>query len=439
MSLNRTAFGLGSACCLILALPRTLAVAASPFDVRGPDFAYPAQIPDSVSNTCADYNARVSTAGVAAPGGGSHPGTCGFSTFQILMDGQPAAQYLALLASGANPPPFRTVFKQLATGFCAVTSGVRVELGAIVQPNVSIWPKAGAIGGACAAESSRHPGIDYGALDARAGGTLRTMGHFFDVAVSGPNTVQVCLNQKQTPQAESLAAQKLAVAFAAKVKLVLYSHPILAVVAQWNQGAGITTSCLLRCNQCGSGWAGTITNTQVIEDAPVMQQYLANEVDTYFVGGTAIVAVNKIQIPADWTSTGSGFYTPTGNPSANRTWILNAAAAGVCPSNDTLHVCVEILTDMTSKALSFTETNEPLSIDNGYTLHMGGTVLMSPAGENPFKSAITISAAATDTSASGHQVVQPPAVATCGGHPPQLPGITLTCTQTWDWQLYLQQ
>jgi hypothetical protein len=438
MSLNRAALGFGFACCLILVLMST-AKAALPFDVRGPDFANPAQVPDSVSNTCADYNVRVLTIGVSAPGGGNHPGTCGFSTFQILMDGQPAEQYLALLASGANPPPFRTVFKPSTRGFCAVTSGVRVELGASVQPNVLSWPKAGAIGGACGAEAGRHPVIDYGAQDARTSGALRAMGHFFDVAVTGPNIVQVCLNQKQTPQAESLAAQKLAVAFAAKVQTVLHSHPILAIEAQWNQSAGITTNCLLRCNQCGSGWAGTITNAQVIEDAPVMQKYLANEVDTYFVGGTAIAAVNKIQIPADWTSTGSGFYMPAGNPSGNRTWILDAAALGACPSNDTLHVCVEILTDMTSKALSFTETNEPLSIDNGYTLHMGGAVLMSPAGENPFKGVITISAAATDTSASGHQVVQPAAVTTCGGHPPQLPGITLTCTQTWDWQLYLQQ
>jgi hypothetical protein len=435
MSFNRTILDLRFACCLILALVSTSAMAALPFDVRGPDFAGPTPILDSVSNTCADYNARVSTTGVSAPGGSSNPGTCGFSTFQILMDGQPAAQYLALVAAGANPPPFKTVFRRSTTGFCAVASGLRVELGASVQPNVSSWPKAGAIGGACGAELGRHPVVDYGGIDAHAFSTLRAIGHFLDVAVSGPNTVQVCLKEKQTPHAEMLAAQQLLAVFANKVQAALNSNPVRFRETQWTLSAGIATNCLLRCNQCGSGWAGTITNTQVIQDSPSPphpHQFLANEVDTYFVGGAPLVVGNTTSYPADWTTTGGGF-----NMLGSKTWILNAAVTGACPPVPSdQHVCVKVTTD-TMGARSFTQTNDPLSIDNGYTFNMSGTVFPSAAGENQFWSVIPISAAATDTLASGHLVLS--AASSCT-HPPQASAVTpLICKQTWDWQLFLQQ
>jgi hypothetical protein len=435
MSLDKTVLVFRFVSCLISALVSASAMAALPFDVRAPDFPTPTEIVDAVSNSCADYNNRVSTIGVSLAGGANQPGACGFSTFHILMDGQPAAQYLALVASGANPPPFRTVFRPpSAKGYCAVATAVRVELGASVQPNVSSWPKAGAIGGACGAESGRHPFIDYGALDARGTGRLRSIGHFLDVAVSGPNTTQVCV-EKQLPHSEMIVTQKLAAAFAAKVQSALNSHPILSLEAQWNQGAGITTNCLLRCNQCGSGWAGTITNTQVIQDSPSPphpHQFLANEVDTYFVGGAPLVVGNTTSYPADWTTAGGGF-----NKLGNKTWILNAAATGACPPVPTdQHVCVKVITD-TMGARSFTQTNDPLRIVNGYTFNMNGTVFPSDAGENQFWNVIPLSAAATDTLASGHLVLS--AASSCT-HPPQASAVTpLICKQTWDWQLFLQQ
>jgi hypothetical protein len=434
MSLDRTGLFFGLASCLMLAALSAPAIGALPFDVRAPDIPSPAQITDSVSNSCAAYNAHISTVGVSVPGGASTPGTCGFSTLQVLMGGQPAAQYLALVASGANPPPFRTVFRPPSrAGYCAVTSGVRVELGASVQPNVSSWPKAGAIGGACGAESGRHPVIDYGGLDARGLGALRAIGHFLDLAVSGPNTAQVCV-EKQLPHSETVIAQKLAAAFATKVQAALQSHRILSIEGQWNRGAGITTDCLLRCNQCGSGWAGTITNKQVITDSPsppMLNQFLANEVDTYFVGGAPLVVGNTTKVPADWTATGGGY-----NTLGNKTWILKAAAAGLCPAVPSdQHVCINIVDS--GGTLSFFEANNPLSINNGYTSTMNGTVLSSAAGENQFASETPIGAAATDTMVAGHKVLSPPASCT---HPPQASSNTpLVCTQTWDWQLFLQQ
>jgi hypothetical protein len=428
MSLDRKRLFFGLVSFLMLATISSPAIAALPFDVRGPDFGGPTQILDSVSNTCADHNTRISSIGVSASGGASNPGACGFSTLQVLMGGQPAAQYLALVASGANPPPFRTLLRSPSPkGYCAVATGVRVELGAVVQPNVSSWPKAAAIGGACGAEAARHPVIDYGGLDARALGKLRAIGHFLDVAVSGPNIVQACVG-KQLPHSEMIIAQKLAAAFAAKVQAALNSHPILSLEAQWNQGAGMTADCLLRCNQCGSGWAGTITNKQVVKDNA--GQFLANETDSYFVGGTGVVVGNRTDYPADWSSTGGGF-----NLQGGKTWVLNAAATGACPGS-TQHVCVEVITDMMG-ASSFTETNGPLSINNGYQLTQSGHVMNSAAGENQFKSIITITAAPNATLAAGHQVVMPASVLSCTL--PPLDSGTLSCTQTWDWQLFLQQ
>src|ERR1700675_3287447 len=136
--------------CLIFALmvgvgPAT--AAPLPFDVRGPDFANTAQVVDTASNTCADYNTTVSMTGVA-PGGASHPGACGFSTFKILMDGQPVSQYWQLVASGVNPAPFRSTVRPMPLpqlGFCAVASNIRIELGAQVQPTVLSWPRAAVI------------------------------------------------------------------------------------------------------------------------------------------------------------------------------------------------------------------------------------------------------------------------------------------------------
>jgi hypothetical protein len=442
MNRKRTELVLGFACCLMFAVMSPSVGAELPFDVIGPDFATPAQIVDSVSNSCAAYNARVSSVGASPPGETNAPGTCGFSTFQVLMYAQPAAQYLALVASGVNPPPYTTAFKRSSSRLCAVATDVHIELNASVQPNVSSWSKAGAIGGACAAELSRHRFIDYLGMNTRGLKTLKKLGDaYLGPAVAGQNAVQVCLNRQPLPQTEALAAQKLAVAFAGRLQAVLNSNPVRILLLSWSHGARIATNCLLRCNQCGSGWAGTITNTQLIEDPTSpsgTHQFRGDEVDTYFVGGAPSFMGTTPQYPADWTSTGSGFYKPV-TMDGNRTWILNAAATGDCTGGgSTQHACVQVKTDMISQARSFTGVNPPLSIDNGYKLTTGGTVLLLPAGENQFNQFITVSAAATATMASGHQVVQPAAVSTCGGQPPELPGISLTCTQTWDWQLFLQ-
>lgn len=433
MSLDRAALHVGFACLLILTAP--LAVSAPlPFLVSGPDLPTPAQIMDSVSNTCADYNAHVSTVGVAALGGTNVPGSCGFSTFQISLNGQPAAQFLAVLATGANPLPFRVVFTESPPGYCALASSVRVQLGAIVQSNLSSWPKAAAIGGACGAESARHPLID-GALSAHAFARLRVVGDILDRAVSGANAVQVCV-AKNAPHSKQILWQKLAATFAAKVQTALMSRAVRLIQANWDQTAVITANCLLRCNQCGSGWAGTITNNQVVQDSANPHQFLANEADTYFVGGAPLVMGNTAQYPSDWTSTGGGFNIIS---NGNKKWTLNAAASGDCSNlHSSQHVCVQVLTDMAREVLVFTEISEPLSIDNGYQLTQnGGPVMYSAAGENQFSGVISIGAAATDTSAAGHQVVQPASVLACTL--PPLHSGTLTCTQTWDWKLYLQQ
>jgi hypothetical protein len=430
MSLNRAVLNFRFASCLMLVAVNLPAIADLPFDVRAPDFGSTAQVADAVSTTCADYNNKVSTTGVSAPGMVSHPGACGFSTFEILMDGQPVTQYWQLVLSGANPPPFKTIirpapFPQL--GFCAVATNIRIELGAAVRPSVLSWPRAAAIGGACAAESGRHPGVDISGIYARGLTTIHHIGLLLNDSFLNRNTFEVCFTNEHPAPSKAPATLQLAAAIASKVQSVLASHQVASLEALFNQDTLSTNNCLLRCNQCGSGWAGTITNTQKVVDNA--GRFLATEHDTYFVGGTATVVGNTTTYPADWTVSGSGF-----NMDGNKTWNLDGAAMGACPGSDQ-HVCFEEITDMIG-ARSFTETNPPLSINNAYQLTQNGAVLMSAAGENQFKSFISISASAIDTSAVGHKELQPAAIACT--LPPLHSGV-LTCTQDWDWNLFLQQ
>jgi hypothetical protein len=431
MSLNKSVSDFRFAFGLMVAALSAPAIAALPFDVRAPDFGSTAQVADTVSTTCADYNNKVSTTGVAAPGMVSRPGACGFSTFAILMDGQPVTQYWQLVLSGANPPPFKTVVRPMYPGNCALATNIRIELGAVVRPTVLNWPKAAAIGGACAAELGRHSSVDISGIYARGLTAIHYIGQLLNAALLNRNSFEVCYSNEHPAPSKAPATLQLAAAIASKVQLVLASHQVASLEAHFNQETLSTNSCLLRCNQCGSGWAGTITNNEQIIDVGG-GDFIHNELDTYYVGGTQTVNGNVTLVPTDWTATGGGT-----NVMGGKKWTLNAAASGLCLGSNQ-HPCVMITSDAATGIRSFTEQNVQLIINGGYTLTQGSSVIHSPVYENQFNPPpVNVVGQVADSFAVGQAIYAPASANNCSL--PPLDSGTLKCTQTWNWQLFLQQ
>lgn len=381
------------------------ATAATFTAVPPTDTAAPTTVP---GNSCQDYENQLSAGGAAG-----HPGFCQFNTGTVIVvNGMELNQFWQAVSAGAVPPPFQVTYStRYPLQTCATVKNLSVNVSLQIQGSRLDWPGASSIGAACLAEWNRRSPANLTAVSA-SGATARLVG-FLQKEL--PHTIQVCKSIKHY-------SQKQAVADLAPLLRNYMSSTANRIRSWWSLPGTSGQDCVLHCNVCSSGWAGTITVKRHFSTAASPNFF--NETDTYYVGGASSVANN---ITAEWTASGTGDYSASGT---KLHWDLSAdAPIGLCKTTNV--VCFEPVSHPSN--ITFTETNQAASIGGGvvYTYN-GQSPPPAPASETQIYPAITTKLP-TDTTADDTQHDS-----TCYITIPITGVYGSTCTQDWEWHLVKQ-
>ena len=338
----------------------------------------------------------------------------------------PPPYQFAFVAAPGSPP---TIFPN--SGNCLVARNLHLQLSANVHTSRLNWTAAPVAPAkpVCSAEWTAHDPqnlVTAAAVASDVSAYLQSTADILNRALARPPQPHVCFSAKplgrQLIQAEQMLAQQYAAAFA---------RPLIVAGARW-RGDAQSSACQMRCELCASGWVGKITFQKNFSKGG--QNYYS-ETDTWIVGGQAPnQPATKIDIPAQWTATGSGTYNiPAGG---SISWDTNANVGGACPPNNV--VCVEALTNAAG-TVTFHEINNPITVNSAIQVtQTSATGQSATAGSAAGEQ--SINGIVPNISGTAPLVVSPPGGVTMTSNcqtPPLNPGSS-TCNATWTWELALQ-
>jgi hypothetical protein len=272
-------------------------------------------ITQTVSGTCANYNAVLSSTGVSA-NGRMHPGQCRSTAITPLFDGiQLGTNMQAFFDSPNHPPLFKVQITHGKGRFCAVNSKLKVTLSASLQATRLQWTGNPVGGSMCTGEVMRVNAVSAPpspvispTVQAKVSTLLRIMqkelAQVPQMSGCGPTPAAATnsLDQQVWNRLQRLA-----------------THEVGRFEASVAPAIDTTNSCGAKCNLCFSGWVGVIQCTANANDSG----YLWHELQTWDVGGPPTSGTGgSTNYPANFTSTGSG--SKLNGPS----WTINATKMG---------------------------------------------------------------------------------------------------------------
>ena len=384
---------------------------------------------EAVGGTCDGYNGRVATSGVSLNGVGRH-GFCQFSDMQVGLNGLPISQFWQAVIVGVVPPPFQVTYSS-ASRFsqCGTASALKFLVTMDIQTARLSFPGAASVGPACVREWNRHdPAILL--QPAPPPSVTQQVGKLVhELNNNLPGSFKSCANVA-LPGGQSRERQifiGLATQIRQYIAQIVSQHPLSG------SPPGLSgQECMLHCNVCSSGWAGTIS---LDKSFTANGQNYFKPTETWYVGGPS-TGGNKY--PAEWTASGSGTFTTS---TTQLKWQLATDVPGQC--NPLINAsCIQALTSG-GNTTTFSEVNSPITVQTGspcpwgspgYTYTQSGTqTAPSCAGAEETTINSIVPHISTSTTEAIGQLTQ----SSCPERPPQNPG-TYSCTQAWNWELYNQ-
>jgi hypothetical protein len=272
-----------------------------------------ADLTESVSGDCANYNAVLSTTGVSA-NGQTHPGRCRSTVLTPLFDGMELGTNMqAFLNSPTHPPLFtiQTTFGKRE--YCATASKLTVTLSASLQATRLQWTGAPVIGLKCTNEVVR-----VNAVSSPSSVTSSYILRFMSLLQQEAKKELMASPLKgcsRTPRAAALALDQQVWSLLQRVA----SAEVTRFEVSLAPTIDLSGSCPAKCNLCFPGWVGSIQCTATANDA----SYQWNENQTWDVGGPPVNGTAGTTIyPADFAATGNG--SKQNGPS----WTINAKTTG---------------------------------------------------------------------------------------------------------------
>ena len=383
---------------------------------------------EAVSGTCDVYNSRVSTSGVSLNSTGHH-GFCQFSEVQFGLNGLPMSQFWTAVIVGAVPPPFQVTYSSTGRySLCGTASALKFVVTIDIQTARLSFPGAASVGPACVREWNQHnPAIllqpsPPPSVTQQAGKLANSLNN------SLPGSFKSCANVA-LPGGQSRQTQ-IFVGLATQIRQYI-SQIASQVPLSWSPPGLSGQQCMLHCNVCSSGWAGTIS---LNKSFTANGQNYFNPTETWYVGGPS---TGGNRYPAEWTASGSGTFTSS---TTQLKWKLATDVPGQC-NPLTNASCIQALTS--GGNTTFSEVSSPVTVQTASPCDWG-----SPGYSYTQSSAQTVPSCAGAEETSINNIVPHISTSTteaigqltqtnCTERPPQNPG-TYSCTQTWNWELYNQ-
>jgi hypothetical protein len=385
----------------------------------GSVISVPDAMSQTVSGTCANYDAALHSTGVLA-NGRKHPNHCRSTAITPLFDGIPLGTNMQAFFDPSHPPLFTVQITHGKGQYCAANSRLKVTLSASLQATGLQWTGNSFGGSMCTSEVARVNGVSsppvppaplspvisptaQAKMSTLLGGIASELARVPQMSGCGPTAVDATkgLDQQVWKLLQNVAT----------VEVTRFQESVAPAI-------DTTNLCRAKCNLCFTGWVGNVQCTAdakgtVVTNVTDTTTYLWHEAQTWDVGGTG----GPPDYPANFTSTGGGSKITTdksGKVLGTEMWTINATK-------------LETLTDAgvnTSKRFSTADNTVPRGIiSNDHT---------PPADDQEMQVKFNADQVGGNTANSNSPTADPtPTIPSC--YATQKPaGVSCTVACAWD-------
>jgi hypothetical protein len=272
-----------------------------------------ADLTQTVSGDCANYDSVLSSTGVST-NGQTHPGRCRSTALIPLFDGAPLGSNM-LQFRNSHPDIFTSQRTQVKREFCVTNSKLQVTLSASLQATRLEWTGAPVVGAKCtnelvrvnAVSSPPSPAISpYNEL------LVSRLLHQAEQELMASPQLREC---NRSSKAAELAVERQVWNLLQRIASDEIAHFGTSVAPMMD----ISSSCPAKCNLCFAGWVGSIQCTATANDP----SYQWDETQNWDVGGVPTTGTaGSVIYPANFTAGGNG--SKQNAPS----WRINATTVG---------------------------------------------------------------------------------------------------------------